>query len=532
MTDRLRKCTGEQEQGAAGAQRLKRRKRFALLLFTGFLGSLFGLGGEPAAAAAPGDTADLARPNILWIVAEDMGPDWGVYGEPESRTPTLDALAANGMRFTNAYATSPICSTSRSAFYTGMYSTSIGAHHHRTPADRKRPLPDGVRLLTDYFRDAGYFTVLAVTLAPPDAGTDGDAIVGSAKRDWNFRYDGRPYDSHDFNDLNDNQPFFAHVQFKEAHRGPAWDTAHERIDAPADPGKVDLPPYYPDHPIARRDWAQYLNAVMAFDVKVGYVLRRLEEQGLADNTIVVVFADHGRAMVRGKQWLYDSGLHIPLVVSWPKALPPPAGYRRGEVSERLVTAIDLTATTLSMAGIDPPRLMQGRPFFGKHGVTRRYAFGSRDRADETVDRIRTVRDKRFRYIRNYYPDRPYSQQNIYKETRYPVLRLMFRLHRAGELGPVPSLFMAPTRPAEELYDSAADPHQVHNLAHDPAYREKLVELRAALSAWEVETNDLGRIFEPPDVAIRIEQRSRERNRELMQAISQREGPWRADDGGP
>ncbi|MFC7293074.1 sulfatase [Hirschia litorea] len=508
----------------------KRSARSAMRM--GLTCLMLGAFASVACAKTPANEVELAaseivqdkRPNILWIMSEDMGPELGIYGTPETITPNLDALAKKGQVYEQAFTNAPICSISRSSLYTGMYQTSIGAHQHRTPEDRKKPLPEGVKLLTDHFRDAGYFTSLIKKIERDD-GPDG-WFEGKLKTDWNFTYEGEPYDTNALSDLKANQPFFAHVQFPETHRGKDWDNAKNVIDHPADPAKVDLPPYYPDTPTARDDWADYLDAVMAFDRKSGVVLRRLKEEGLDKNTIVIVLSDHGRAMVRGKQWLYDSGLHIPLFIYIPEGLEKPKGYKAGSRTDMMVSGIDITATTLELAGIDPGLVMQGRAFLGDDAVQRTYTFAARDRADETVDYMRSVRDARYRYIRNYMPERPYTQLNGYKEAQYPVLREMFRLYRDGKLGQIPSLFMAPKKPVEELFDTKTDPHNVVNLANDPKYAAKLVEMRAALATWEVETNDQGRFPEPADIAASIHEKTEKKRAPEYQALVDKEGPWR------
>lgn len=481
---------------------------------------------NPATETAQADSNENKRPNILWIMSEDMGPELGVYGTPQAVTPNLDALASKGQVYDQAFTNAPICSISRSSLYTGMYQTSIGAHQHRTPDERKKPLPDGVKLLTDHFRGAGYYTSLIKDIERED-GPDG-WFTGTLKTDWNFTYEGEPYDTEKLSDLKANQPFFAHVQFPETHRGKDWDNAKNVIDHPADPAKIDLPPYYPDTATARDDWADYLDAVMAFDRKAGVVLRRLKEEGLDKNTIVIVLSDHGRAMVRGKQWLYDSGLHIPLFIYIPEGVEKPEGYKAGTRTDMMVSGIDITATTLELAGIDPGLVMQGRSFLGENAVHRRYTFAGRDRADETTDYMRSVRDAQYRYIRNYMPERPYTQLNGYKEAQYPVLREMFRLSRDGKLGEIPSLFMAKTKPAEELFDIKADPHNVVNLASDPQYTAKMDEMRAVLAAWEVETNDQGRFPEPPEIAQSINATTMKKRKPEYQALIQKEGVWRED----
>lgn len=436
------------------------------------------------------------RPNILWLIAEDMSPHLGCYGT-DIKTPSIDQLASEGMRYTRAFTTAPVCSTSRSAFMTGMYQTSIGAHNHRSHRQDGFTLPTGVRVLTDYFRDAGYFAanVVHITENPKER-----FFRGTGKTDWNFNIEGKPFDSNRWSDLKNNQPFYAQINFSETHRGKDWDNAHEHIETPADPDSVVFPPYYPDHPITRSVWAQYHNAIMALDRKIGKVIHQLKEDGILENTIVVFMSDHGAAMPRSKQWPYESGLRIPLIIRWPENFPTPENWAPGCVDSRLVASIDISASSLDWAGIDRPLIMQGRVFLGHHvDPERNYVFGGRDRGDETVDRIRTVRDTRYRYIRNFMPERPFLQLNRYKEWSYPIIGVMRQLHSEGKLDVVQSSLMNPTRPVEELYDLDNDPFEINNLADDPKHQEKLKELRAALETWIVETNDQGRWIEPESV---------------------------------
>ncbi len=433
--------------------------------------------------------AEASRPNILWIIAEDFGPQLSCYGTPQVRTPNIDRLAAQGVRYTRAFTVTPVCSTSRSSFMTGMYATTIGAHNHRSHRDDGYRLPDGVQVITDRLRKAGYFTAnIRQSKSNPQ-------IRGTGKTDWNFTYgkgdQRQAYDTAEWDELKSHQPFYAQINFSETHRGRAWDTSHTIIDQPADPEKVEIPPYYPDHPVTRKDWAQYLNTAMALDVKVGRVLKQLEADGLAENTVVIFFGDHGRAHVRGKQWCYDTGLHVPLIIRWPQAAARPDGFTPGTVDDRLVASIDWTAQTLDIAGVEIPADLQGRVFLGPEAQPpRKYVFGTRDRCDETVFRIRTVRDERYRYIRNFMPERPFLQLNRYKERSYPVIALMRRLHAEGKLNEVQSVLMQDHRPAEELYDLQEDPHETHNLADSPEHRETVERMRKTLAKWIEETGDL------------------------------------------
>lgn len=420
------------------------------------------------------------RPNILWIIAEDLSPDLACYGQPLVKTPNIDKLAAQGARYTSAFTTSPVCSPSRSAFMTGMYQTTIGCHNHRSHRYDDYTLPEPVKLITHYFREAGYFT----------SNCNAD-FKNAGKTDFNFKID-NPYDGLDFRDRKPNQPFYAQVNLYGVHRPFKTDPEN-----PIDPDKVKLPPYYPDHPIARRDWADYLEHIQLLDKNVGKILKRLEDDGLADNTIVFFFGDNGRAHVRDKQFIYDGGIHVPLIVRWPGYIAP------GTVINDLVSAIDLGPTSLNLAKIKPPTHMQGQIFTGTNTKKRRFIIAARDRCDETVDRIRCVRTKRFKYIRNFMPQRPYKQENLYKRHRYPVWSLLDVLQKQGKLTPAQALFMARTRPPEELYDLRTDPHEINNLAEDPKYQKTLKKLRSNLDNWIKQTSDRGQIPEDPQIAGRF-----------------------------
>jgi arylsulfatase A-like enzyme len=447
----------------------------------------------PAAAANQG-----VRPNILWLIAEDLGPHLGCDGTKEVWTPNLDRLAADGVRYTRAFTTAPVCSASRSAFMTGMYQTTIGAHNHRSHRDDGYRLPEGVRVLTDWLRDSGYFTA-NVRKLPAEVG-----FKGTGKTDWNFLYEGKPFDSDNWSDLKAHQPFYAQINFSETHRGGAvkqggpWHSPQR-----ADAAKVEIPPYYPDYPVTRQDWAGYLDAVSELDRKVGRLLEQLEADGLADNTIVVFFGDNGQAHVRGKQFCYDSGLHVPLIIRWPKKIPLPKHFQPGKVDDRLIAAIDFAPTMLAIAGAAKPPKMEGEVFLGDQAERpRQYVFGARDRCDETVARFRTVRDVRYRYIRNFMPERPFLQSNKYKQRSYPVWNLLKELAAEGKLTPIQAVLTAPTMPAEELYDLEKDPYEIQNLVGSalPEHQAALNRLRAALEQWIEDSGDQGRTPEPPEVA--------------------------------
>jgi arylsulfatase A-like enzyme len=428
------------------------------------------------------------RPNFLWLIAEDFGNHLGCCGTREVQTPNLDRLAREGVRYSRFYTTAPVCSASRSAFMTGMYQTTIGAHNHRSHRDDGYRLPPGVQLLTEWFLEGGYQTI-NVRHLPRTLG-----FQGTAKTDWNFTSPKKPFDSDRWADLKSHQPFFAQINFQETHRP---------FQAPrrADPARVEIPPYEPDHPVTRADRAAYLDSASELDRKVGLVLAQVEADGLADSTIVVFFGDNGQAHVRGKQFCYEEGLNVPLIIRWPKRFPVPVHFRPGTVDDRLLMAIDLAPTILTLAGLAVPLKMQGQVFLGDRAAPERsYVFGARDRCDETPFRFRTVRDARFRYIRNFTPDRPFLLSNAYKENSYPVWNLLKQLHAAGgKLTPAQDRLCAPTMPEEELYDLTRDPHEIDNLAARPEHQADLNRLRKRLEMWIHETDDQGRIPEAPDL---------------------------------
>lgn len=436
-------------------------------------------------------TAILAadKPNILWLIAEDMGLTPSCYGNKDITTPNLDRLASEGVLYTRAYTTAPVCSPSRSAFMTGMYQTTIGAHNHRSHHGDGFTLPEGVKVISHWLKDAGYFCTNLKEL-PASFG-----FSGTGKTDWNFEVPGERFEIGRWEDLKSKGPFLAQINFHETHR--KYLGVHQ-----VNPDKVKIPPYYPDHPVTRSDWASYLDDVLSLDQKVGVVLKELETAGLADNTIVLFMSDHGESHVRGKQFVYEEGLHIPLIIRWPKNFAAPKQITPGKVDIRFIESIDLAPTLLRAAGLPKPAKMQGRIFLGDDAeADRTMAFGARDRCDETVFRLRSVRDDRYRYIHNFTPERPFLQANAYKERSYPVWNLLKELHAQGKLTPEQEFLCQPTMPEEELYDLSADPHEIRNLAKSevPEHQAALKKLRTALDRWIEETNDQGRVFETPEV---------------------------------
>lgn len=472
--------------------------------------------GGALAAAHLACTEERKPMNIVWIIADDLSPDLGCYGYSPVHSPNIDRLASEGARFTNAFVTAPVCSPSRSAFITGMYQTSIGAHNHRSHRDDGYMLPAPVKPITDYFREAGYYTV-------NDNKTE---LGGRNKTDYNYNFpEGyKVFDGTDWKDRDEGRLFYAQVNIFEPHRGrppDIWSFTEELPEGErVDPADVKLPSYYPDDPVVREDWAGYLDAIALLDKKVGRTLDAIDEQGLRDNTVVVFFGDHGRPMPRDKQFLYDGGIKVPLIIRWPGVLEP------GSVRDELVSSIDLSATSLAIAGITPPEYMEGRDFLtDMRAPDREYIFAARDRCDETVDRIRCVRSKQYKYIRNFMPERPYMQLNRYKEISYPTWRQIKRLHADDKLTVQQALFLSERRPEEELYDVQADPDEVRNLAGDPEHAEVLDRMSTVLSLWIQKTGDKGEIAEDSAIAEEWDARMIEAYREAYPVIEEREGPW-------
>jgi arylsulfatase A-like enzyme len=364
---------------------------------------------------------------------------------------------------------------------TGMYQMSIGAHHHRSSYPGSEiQLAEQIKLLPEIFKANGYHTSNG-----GKKGDERDAGLqrGLGKTDYNFVWNQDVYDDNDWKSRKPGQPFFAQIQL----RGGKFRNA--KPANPVDPAAVKLPPYYPDDPVLRNDWAQYLNSVLHMDQEVGGILKRLDDEGLAENTLVIVWTDHGISHARGKQFCYDEGIHVPLVMRWPGVIKP------GSVREDLVSQIDIAATSLAAAGLPIPEVMQGRPLLGDAVQARPYVFAGRDRCDETLDCIRCVRDKRYKYIRNFYPDRAHLQPNQYKDGK-EILQRMRQLHAEKKINAAQEQLFAPHRPAEELYDLEKDPYEIHNLVGISEHQETLKRLRAALLTWMVEIKDVGLIPEP------------------------------------
>lgn len=418
----------------------------------------------------------VERPNILWISCEDISPNLGCYGDPDAVTPNLDRLASQGVLFRNAFTHAGVCAVLRSGVITGRYPISIGTQHMRS----FRPTLTDSPCFPELLRAAGYF------------------CTNRSKTDYQFKHSPQTWDREggrhqDWRERpNPDQPFFSVVNFTISHESQVRHglKKHQEILAKLsagqkhDPEKVQLPPYYPDTPEVRKDMAWYHDNISEMDRQAGELLQRLEDDGLTDSTVVVFWSDHGQGIPRGKRWLYDSGTHVPMLVRFPDK------FAAGSERQELVTLLDLAPTMLAMAGAEIPANMDGRVLWGpERQAEPQTLFFHRDRMDETYDLIRSARDHRFRYIRNYQPLRTYNQYLEYLELM-PTMKVWREQHHAGELAPAAEQWFH-TKPLEELYDVVADPYQVKNLAHDPRYAETLQQLRDATEAWQLEQGDTG-----------------------------------------
>jgi arylsulfatase A-like enzyme len=411
------------------------------------------------------------RPNILWVTSEDNGPHLGCYGDEYATTPNLDRLSARSLRFARAWSNAPVCAPARTTLVTGVHAPSLGALNMRS----KVRLPEGMRLFPQLLREAGYY------------------CSNRSKEDYNFHKPGKVWDfsggKGHWRQRAEGQPFFSVFNFTISHESRIRTRPHEAVH---DPKKVPLPAYHPDTPEVRQDWAQYHDKISEMDAQVGGVLAQLEADGLADDTIVFYFSDHGSGMPRSKRWPYNSGLQVPMLVHFPErwAHLAPEGYEAGGVSDRLVSFVDLAPTVLSLAGLNIPDYMQGGAIAGEHATPApAFMHGYRGRMDERYDLVRSVTDGRYIFIRNYMPHRIYGQYLDYM-FQTPTTRIWKELYDQGKLQP-PQTFFWETKPPLELYDLQSDPDEVRNLAHDSEYRHIRERLQDAQREQVMAIRDLG-----------------------------------------
>jgi N-sulfoglucosamine sulfohydrolase len=405
------------------------------------------------------------RPNIIWIMIEDWGYQLSCYGAKGVQTPNIDRLASQGIRFTQSFCTAPVSSASRSAMMTGFQQEYIGCGQHRTegPGFVRKALPYGIKPIPHLLEESGYYTCLLDNKTDCNFTTERPLFMG---KDWSKRKTG--------------QPFYAQVSFNGTHR-----TWHRDTINPVDPKSVVVPPYYPDVAFTRRDIATGMEAVQNVDREIGKLLKRLDDEGLTNNTLIFFIGDNGYCMPRGKQFLYDDGMIVPIIAKWPGYIEPK------QVSDNMVMTIDICATILDAAGVKPGYVLHGKNLFGKEVAERKYVFAARDKMDNTFDAMRAIRSKEFKLIQNLMPERPYCQFNSYKETSYPVLSLLNKMNLKGELTSDQAKFMSKTKPEIELYDLKNDPWELKNIADDPAYGKIKKEMLSKLSDWRKSVNDPG-----------------------------------------
>ena len=451
-------------QAAATAPHRLRRAASGFLLAAAALGLALALPAGPAAAE---------RPNILWLTSEDNGQELGCYGHPLVQSPNIDRLAERGLRFTHASSNAPVCAPARTTIITGLYAPSVGGGHMRSAVS----LPDHIRPYPVVLREAGYY------------------CTNNSKTDYNLRGIGNIWDESSnqahWRNRPEGKPFFAIFNDTVSHESQMRRRPHQQVIDPAD---VEVPAYHPDTPEVRQDWAQYFDKINEMDGNLGRILDQLEEDGLADDTIIFYYGDHGSGLPRHKRWLYQGGLEVAMIVVIPEKFQhlAPEDYEPGGVSDRPVAFVDLAPTLLSLIGIEPPEHMEGRAFLGEHiAPAPEFTFGHRERMDERYDLSRSVFDGRFKYIRNYRPDKAQGQFLAYM-FQTPTTQVWHRLWQEGELTPEQAAFFEP-KPVEELYDTETDPDEVVNLAEsdDAAHREALERLRAAHRQWVLDTRDPG-----------------------------------------
>jgi arylsulfatase A-like enzyme len=441
-----------------------------------FLADTSLLAAAGAARTQTGTGQHQLRPNILWITSEDNGPHLGCYGDTYATTPNLDRLAGQGMIYLTAWSNAPVCAPARTSIITGMYPPSTGSEHMRSMI----PMPAGMKMYPQFLREAGYY------------------CTNNSKEDYNLEKPGQVWDESStqahWRNRKSGQPFFAIFNFLETHESQIRKRPHTPVH---DPAKVRVPAYHPDTPEVRQDWAQYYDQLTEMDTRAGQTLAQLEQDGLQEDTIVFYYGDHGPGMPRNKRWPFNCGLQVPLIVYIPEKfrhLAPPE-YRPGGRSKRLVGFVDLAPTVLSLAGINPPEYMQGHAFMGQFNSTAQpYLYGFRGRMDERYDMVRSVRDERYVYIRNFMPHKIYGQYIDYM-FQTPTTRVWKQLFDEGKLNAAQRAFWEKKAP-EELYDLESDPDEVQNLAGLPAYRQILARFRRAQRDLALQIRDVG--FLPED----------------------------------
>jgi uncharacterized sulfatase len=414
-------------------------------------------------------------PNILWITCEDTGPELGCYGDKYAKTPNLDELAQRSLRYLTAWSNAPVCAPARTTIISGVYPTSTGGQHMRSEVR----MPEFMKMYPQFLRERGYY------------------CTNNNKEDYNLVKPGQVWDDSSgqahWKNRPSGKPFFSIFNLTISHESQIRTRPHTLEH---DPAQAPLPAYHPDTPEVRHDWAQYYDKVTAMDAQAGQRLRELADAGLAEDTIIFFYGDHGSGMPRSKRWPYDSGLHVPLIVHVPDKFRDlaPQDYRPGGTTDRLVAFVDLAPTLLSLIGVQPPEWMQGHAFLGRHeAAPQRYLFGFRGRMDERYDMVRSVRNGRYVYIRNYMPHLIYGQYVGYM-FQTPTTQVWKSLYDQGKLSAPQTGFWEP-KPSEELYDLQSDPDEVRNLAGSAEHQDVLNELRQAHREHVLAVRDAGFLSE-------------------------------------
>ena len=445
---------------------------------------------------AIGQTQEQQPLNVIWISTEDMGPILSAYGNEAIKTPNIDRLAAEGVKYTNAYATVGVCAPSRFSIITGMYPARLGAHNMRTGNHNNFKWPENVnhksnkgisdklgknipeyevvtppyvKPFTEYLRATGYY------------------CVNDNKCDYQFN---APFTAWDdvsvggsYKNAPKRAPFFYVKNYYTTHESRIWLRKNKPMTV--SPSEVSIPNYFPDLPVVRNDIARKYSNIEAMDNEVGQLMSQLEADGVLEHSIIFFWSDHGGNLLRQKRAVGDSGLHVPLLIRYPD------GYRAGETDERMVSLMDLGPTVMSLIGIQPPSHLDGKAFAGKYEQSpRKFIYGSADRFDESIDMQRSVLDGRFVYIKNFMPEFPLIYRNKYRE-QIPMNKHLIELNEAGKLDGAAAYIFMKKKPVEELYDLQEDPSEVNNLADDPVYEKKLIQLREQLHNWQRSINDRG-----------------------------------------
>jgi len=477
--------------------------------------------------------ADKPRPNILLLVAEDMSSKVGAFGDKIAVTPHLDRLAQEGVRYTQVFATAGVCAPSRAAIITGVSQVELGAHHMRTSSYTQSPYRSvpaaNIKAFPELLRAEGYYTYTDKKLDYQFSGT------GSSSGPFTIWSD-EGLGTH-WRNRKGGEPFFGMVNFMVTHesglfRRPSlsanlsllslqllhsyYQWGEPEVVLAED---VELPPYYPDTALIRKDIARHYNNIHIMDKQVGAIIQQLKDDGLDDNTIVIWTTDHGDGLPRSKREVYDSGIKVPMIIRWPEQYRP-AGVEVGAFDHRLVSFLDLAPTIMDLAGVETPDFMRGNVFAGTNKDNEpSYIYAAKDRMIEVEDRQRAVRDKRFKYIRNYHPENPGAEPLAFRDN-LDMMQELWRYHHADKLKGVQKTWFEP-RAAEELYDTHQDSHEVHNLASDPLYENELARLRTALDQWLQVTDDQGEIAEI-DMAQQFWPEARQPQTELPTVIYDKE----------